>query len=314
MENINFLVRIQCLTYNHASYIEDAMNGFTMQKTTFPYLCVIIDDASTDGEPEVIRQYLNENFDLDDALITQQDETEDFVRVFSRNKNNLNCYFLVVFLKYNHYSIKKPKGPYYKDWINGIKYIAICEGDDYWIDPLKLLKQVDFMDKHTSHSLCFCSHKNLYPSGESQIESRYNCDMDECTIEDIILGGGTFMATNSMLYRCSMYQQPYSTWAVGCPISDVPLMLTLANNGKVAFLNDVMCVYRITSSGSWTSKMRSNFKLRWNHNRKITRMWHQFDKWSGGKYHEIVSQRIWHNKKVLFKDAILSFYSKICKG
>ena len=67
MNNNNFLLYTRCMTYNHSSYIVDAMNGFCMQKTTFPFVNVIVDDASTDGEPEVIEQYLQENFNLDDS-------------------------------------------------------------------------------------------------------------------------------------------------------------------------------------------------------------------------------------------------------
>lgn len=62
----NFTVRIKCITFNHAPYIVDAMNGFCMQKTSFPFVVVIQDDTSTDGEPEVIKQYLQEHFDLED--------------------------------------------------------------------------------------------------------------------------------------------------------------------------------------------------------------------------------------------------------
>lgn len=66
----DFKVRINCMTYNHVPYIADTMNGFCMQETTFPYLCTIFDDASTDGEPEVIRRYLQEHFLMDDMSVT----------------------------------------------------------------------------------------------------------------------------------------------------------------------------------------------------------------------------------------------------
>ena len=93
MEPINYLVRVSCMTFNQASYIEDAMNGFTMQETKFPFVCIIVDDASTDGEQEVIEGYLKEHFDLEDKAIVQQEETDDYVRTFARHKSNYNCYF-----------------------------------------------------------------------------------------------------------------------------------------------------------------------------------------------------------------------------
>lgn len=74
-----WMVCTRCVTFNQAPYIEDAMNGFTMQQTTFPFVCTIIDDASTDGEPQVIRQYLQEHFDLEDKSVVRNEETDDYV-------------------------------------------------------------------------------------------------------------------------------------------------------------------------------------------------------------------------------------------
>lgn len=155
MNTNHFKVRIQCMTYNQAPYIEDAMNGFCMQQTDFPFLAVVVDDASTDGEPEVIKKYLAEHFDNEALDSPTPDETDEYVRVFARHKENKNCYFLVMFLKYNHYSIKKAKLVSVADLIRPIPYIALCEGDDYWTDPMKLQKQVDVLEEHPDFSLCF---------------------------------------------------------------------------------------------------------------------------------------------------------------
>ena len=148
-EKVKFVVRVQCATYNHVNYITDAMNGFCMQKTTFPFVCSIVDDDSTDGEQEVIKAYLKEYFDMEDNSIVKCDESDDCLRIFAQHKINKNCFFAVVFLKYNHYSIMKPKDPYIQEWLD-TQYIALCEGDDYWTDPLKLQKQVDLLEKDSS--------------------------------------------------------------------------------------------------------------------------------------------------------------------
>lgn len=105
----NYTIYIECMTFNHAPYIEDAMNGFCMQETRFPFVAVIMDDASSDGEPEVIKQYLHEHFDLEDKEIARNEETDDFILTFARHKENHNCFFAVYLLKYNHYSIGKAK-------------------------------------------------------------------------------------------------------------------------------------------------------------------------------------------------------------
>lgn len=154
MEPIDFLVCVRCFTFNHASYIEDAMNGFCMQKTNFPYVCVIVDDASTDGEHEVIMNYLQSHFDLDEKSKLRKDETDDYVMTFAQHKINSNCYFAIYLLKYNHYSINKSKFPYIAEFRDNVKYNAFCEGDDYWINPQKLQKQVDYLESHLDYGMC----------------------------------------------------------------------------------------------------------------------------------------------------------------
>ena len=123
------MVWVSCMTYNHSAFIVDAMNGFCRQQTNFPFVCTIIDDCSTDGEQQVIIKYLQTNFDLGTDSITRTDETNDYKLIFSRHKINKNCFFVVLFLKYNHYK-KKAKSPYISEWNQGSKYYAICECDD----------------------------------------------------------------------------------------------------------------------------------------------------------------------------------------
>ena len=103
------LVTVSCMTYNHEPYITDALNGFAMQQTSFPFVCTIIDDASTDRNAEVIRNYVSENFDLQDTSIAYEKDMDYGHVTFARHKTNENCYFAVIYLKENHYSQKKSK-------------------------------------------------------------------------------------------------------------------------------------------------------------------------------------------------------------
>lgn len=304
-------VYVDCITFNHSLYIKNAMDGFCLQKTVFPYVCGIIDDHSTDGESEVILNYLEENFDLGDDIVMRKEETKDYVRIFAQHKTNKNCYFVVVLLKYNHYQAKKEKRIYTAEWIRQAKYCAFCEGDDYWIDSLKLQKQLDFMELHPEHSLCFCANQELLPSGEIRVVKRYERDLEVCPMNDIILGGGGFMATNSIFFRISLYV-PYQTWAVNSPIGDLPIMLTLANNGLVGYLADIMCVYRVAAIGSWSSRVGASNRLLRKHHYDILRIWHQFDEWSGRKYHQIVKRKIQKNRMEYLRSKVgrLVFWRK----
>lgn len=162
--DFQFLVRTYCATYNQDSYIKDALWGFVIQETNFPVVYMIVDDASTDCNAEVIREFVNENFELKNTLIAYEKDTDYGHVTFAQHKTNKNCYFAVIYLKENHYSQKKSQAPYLSEWMD-TKYIALCEGDDYWTDPLKLQKQVDFLEEHPDYSLC-CHRYKVYNQNE----------------------------------------------------------------------------------------------------------------------------------------------------
>lgn len=309
MEAFGFKVFVTCMTYNQSVYIKDTMDGFCMQKTNFPFVCAIIDDASTDGEPAIVQNYLEDCFEISGGKYYNYDETDDYRRVFAQHKDNRNCFFLVVYLKYNHYRLKKTKAPYVKEWSSCAIYQALCEGDDYWVDPLKLQKQVDFMESHPSHSLCFCAHKEVFPSGEVRLCLRYSESVEKCSMRDIIIGGGGYMATNSMLYRSEMYI-PYSTWAIDCPVGDLPMMLSLAAKGSVGYLNEVMCVYRRSTVGSWTQNKSTDFRKICKHYKAIIKMWKQFDEWTNRAYHEIIREKKRVNRHAFYRNVLNAIIKK----
>ena len=97
-----YKVYVSCMTFNQAKFITDALNGFTMQQTTFPFVCTIVDDASTDGEQEVISKYVEKNFDLDEGSVSFHKETEYAHIKYAQHKNNRNCYFEILYLKKNN--------------------------------------------------------------------------------------------------------------------------------------------------------------------------------------------------------------------
>lgn len=245
-----YLVRAHCATYNHSMYITDALNGFVMQKTNFPFICTIVDDASTDGEQGVINDYVDVHFDHSVETGYKQWETEDAFFTFARHKKNERCHFVVLCLKKNLY--KNPrKRELIKEWCK-TKYIALCEGDDYWTDPLKLQKQVDYMESHPD--CCMCSHKvdwemdgSLYKGG---CQHENSCDL---TTDEVIRNGGLYLATNSLVYR-KWLDEDQPEWRKKAMVGDYPLQILAALRGKIHFISDTMSVYRYQSSGSWTTQ------------------------------------------------------------
>lgn len=248
-----FLVRIDCITYNHAPYIEDAMNGFCMQQTTFPFVATIIDDASTDGEPEVIKSYLNTHFDMANA---RQWETDDAVFIEACHKENRNCCFAVVLLKYNFWQAKKAKGPLIAEWNNSAKYIAYCEGDDYWIVPHKLQKQIDYLETHPDYSMCF--HSVFYEEEGSKNRNDRKCNFNrDYTAEDIIIGGGLFCGTCSLVFKRYLFEKPY-IFRKMADVGDYPLQIICSLEGKIHYFSEIMGCYRISTPNSWTRKTYSH--------------------------------------------------------
>lgn len=234
-----YMVFVECMTFNHVNFIEDAINGFCMQQTDFPFVCAIIDDASTDGEPIVIRKYFEDHFDLQDKSVAKFKETDDYVLTYARHKTNKNCFFLVFYLKYNHYG-KKDKEPYYAEWLNNSKYIAICEGDDYWIDQNKLKKQVDILESNERYG---CVYSNYYIqkgqdkepaiiSGKTNfVELLFKCEI----------------ATLTTCFRRSLYlnylneiQPAEKKWLLG----DLPMWLYYSMESEIVFLNHFTSTYR----------------------------------------------------------------------
>lgn len=261
-----YKVRIVCRTFNQAQYIKDAMDGFCMQKTNFPFVAIIIDDASTDGEPIIISQYLEDHFDMAHA---QYDENDDAKRIAAVHKGNPNCHFLVILLKYNFYSIKKAQYPLYKGWYENVPYIATCEGDDYWIDPDKLQNQVNFLNEHEEYGLVYTDYNRLDQTGNKDALYKSMFKSGKNTIilsfqDHLKLRG--YIAPMSWVYR-SKYSSVSNEYK-GEKATDGTFVfaLELMLHTKVYYLNKVTSVYRVhwesaTHQKSVVNKMKYDVGL-----------------------------------------------------
>lgn len=216
------MVSIRCITYNQEKYIRDALEGFVMQKTNFRFEAIVHDDASTDGTADIIREYAERYPDIIKPIY----ETEN---QYSKHDGSL--------------------GRIMNAACTG-KYIAYCEGDDYWIDPLKLQKQVDFLETHPSYSMCW-TDAFQETNGKKIPYNRYPKDF-ESPVGDIIEQGGLWIPTASTLYRNSVMLK----FPKGVTICDYTYQMFAAFMGKVYYLAKPSCVYRYMSQGSWTSGVK----------------------------------------------------------
>lgn len=240
-----YMVGIISITFNQSKFILDTLNGFVMQQTNFPFVAMVIDDASTDGEQEVIKKFVTEQFDTTDTSIAYEKETDYAHITYARHKTNKNCYMAVLYLKENHYSQRKPKRPYLAEWRDHVKYETLCEGDDYWIDAQKLQKQVDFLEEHEEYSMCFHGAEikvteGINPQKNRRINLYKNLEIREYTGPEILRHWT--IPTASVVHRREINIKTDNRFVFG----DIILFLSCAECGRIYCIdNNNMSVYRI---------------------------------------------------------------------
>jgi len=227
-------VSVVMITYNHEKIIAKAIEGVLMQKTSFDYELIVSDDCSQDKtNDEIIK------------LINIIDCNENIIK-YTTNRSNLG-------MANNFISaLSKVKG----------KYVALCEGDDYWTDPYKLQKQVDFLEANPEFSICYHRVNYLYENGievpetlnTSEVEKRY-------TILD--LAKQNIIHTPSVFFRKDGIEQ-LSSYFKDAPAGDYVLHMENAKRGDIYYMPDIMATYRIHSNSYWSSQppilMLNNWK------------------------------------------------------
>lgn len=227
----NIKVSICCITYNHEPFIRECLDGFLMQQCDFDYEIIINDDASTDGTREILLEYQKKH--PDKIILSLQEENQ-------YQKGVRGMFIRFVF--------PRAKG----------KYIALCEGDDYWTDPLKLQKQVDFLEKNEDYMVCFHNVLELAHDG-NQTPSRLNRNENK-TFTILDLAKGNLIHTPSVIYRKIF--DSYPPWLPECPAGDYPLHMLHAEKGKIYCIAENMAVYR-KGVGIWSSQERNSILLNW---------------------------------------------------
>lgn len=259
MENIQ--VSIVCNAYNHERYIRDAMAGFVMQKTNFPFEILVHDDASTDRTADIIREYEKKYPEIVKPIY----ETEN---QYSKHDGSL------VRIQYG-----RVKG----------RYIAMCEGDDYWTDPLKLQKQYDALEKNPDVDICATgAHSEIggvvqdavFPASENTLYAP----------GEVIRKGGGFVATCSLMYRRSVRETQIPFFRL--MNLDYTLQIAGSLRGGMLYLGDCTCVYREATAGSWTNRMRQNTDARRLFNTRLFRALRQLDEDTSGKYHNDIEYAV----------------------
>lgn len=210
------LVSIICTVYNHEPFLRQCLDGFVKQKTSFPFEAIVHDDVSTDNSVSIIREYAEKYPDIIKPIY----EIE------------------------NQYS--KQDGSLYKvinSHLHG-KYTAYCEGDDYWIDPLKLQKQVDILEKDASVGMVY-TYARIFDQQKDELSERV-VGRDGCSFDEILLQNP--VPTVTTIYRTDLYKkylQDINPFPKKWVMADMPMWLYFAAESKVVFLPEITSVYRV---------------------------------------------------------------------
>jgi glycosyltransferase involved in cell wall biosynthesis len=213
-------VSVLVMTYNHKPFIVQALDSALMQETDFPYEIIVSEDFSTDGTREIVQGY-HERFPEKIRLILSE--------------RNMASNAVVA------RGVRAARG----------EYVALLDGDDYWISPHKLQKQVDFLEHHRECAICFHNVTVVHENGSQEPHLWTPLDHREITtLEDLWMGN--YIATCSTVFRKGLFGNFPAWYESFFPITDWPLHILNAEHGKIGYINEVMGVYRYHSQGYYS--------------------------------------------------------------
>lgn len=222
MNNDKPLVAIHCLVYNHEPYLRDCFEGFVMQQTNFPFVAIVHDDASTDNSAAIIREYESRYPHIFKPIY--QKENLYKTGGFGAINEIMSCAIDAI----------------------GTKYVAMCEGDDYWINPLKLQKQVDFMEANPEYGMVATAFQQIHNT-DSKPFNTIVYTKNEILLDDILQE--IWIATMTVMYRVEVtksYNPPFDNLLMG----DLPLWGYIALNHKIGYLTDITAIYRVLETSA----------------------------------------------------------------
>ncbi len=258
----NCQVSIICITYNQIAYLPKAVESMLSQKTDFEYEIIIHDDDSTDGTRKYIEELILEYPDKIRAVLEDENQYSKGTDFFAYMIRNV------------------AKG----------KYIATCEGDDYWIDDNKLQLQYEALEKHPECDMCACWGCTVTEDGKEVSQIRPIEHDGVLPVEDVILGGGQYLVTASLFLRKKIYDNMLLFEKV-IPL-DYAQQIKGALRGGIYYIDRKMAVYRRYSKGSWTNEvLKDNIRLskQWDKEKQILET---LDVDTDYKYHSAIVERL----------------------
>lgn len=268
-------VTVLTTAYNHAAYIRQTIESIVTQKTDKRFELIIHDDASTDGTADIIREYEAKYPEIIKAIYQTENQ-------YSKGKNV--------------YDFMMP-------YIRG-RYIALCEGDDYWCDETKLDRQIRILDENPGYTACVHQTERLdCRTGEKRALSSRTRD-GVLEFEEIAAGGNHAFQVSSMLARTKYLADPdYARFTSFSRVGDYPTSIYLALKGEVYYLARTMSVYRwFSTADAWSSRITADTAESIRHNEQMIALLTFANEYSQGKYDAFLKERIDYHRYGILKD------------
>jgi glycosyltransferase involved in cell wall biosynthesis len=278
------LVSICCVTYNHAHHIHDALHGFLRQKTNFPFEILVHDDASQDGTAQIVQDFAARYPDLFVPILQKENQ-------FSQGRKPSAILF------------QRARG----------KFIALCEGDDYWIDPEKLIRQVAVL--RARPDLDLCSHAiQSDTEARSRARERLSDSIEqEFGLHEVISKSFALTPTASVMIRAEaalQFAQHVAT-RPELPFGDIYMKFFGTLRGGGIFINRQMAFYRRYSAGSWSARSKVNYKMRLASSAALINSYAELDQISEGRIHGLFREEIRNRFHHISKDRRIPIFRRI---
>ncbi len=296
MINNDITVSIICLAYNHEKYIRQTLEGFVSQQTSFNYEVIVHDDASNDNTASIIREYQNKYPHIIKAIFQTENQY--------RKKIGITKAFIIPMIKG--------------------KYIAWCEGDDYWYDASKLQLQFEALEKNPNCNMCLHRVVEITESGQNTGVKYPNNNIKSGVIHSrnfLELCNGYSFHTSSYFVRANLhidYTSNEPEFRKKCDVGDEPMLWYYGQLGDVFFIDKEMSYYRRGVPTSWSTQQAGQISKQIQHYEKMVSALKSFDIYTNRKYSDLCNNRISlmlsrmlvlsNNSKLFFKKNNIKYY------
>ena len=285
-------VNVYCLAYNHEKYIEKTLEGFVNQTVDFPYKVIVHDDASTDRTAEIIQKYALSYPDIIYPVYQKENQ-------YSKGKE-IYYEYIVPLLEY--------------------KYLAICEGDDYWTDNNKIKKQYDYMINNPDTVMTGHNTEKITVDGVSL--GKLSCLEEDCDISTEMLIENTvacyFHTSSCMVIGDLKTNCPKELRIPG--VGDLPLAINASLNGRIHYFNDTMSCYRTGVSGSWSERIKSSDETILKHCDALIGFYSRLDDYTDKKYTRLCMDKViqYERQKMMMRNKFYELFTdkglrEVCK-